>query len=421
MGTMTQGEVAGLEQLSGLRKSQLPPLDALVYSSMGLLVLLIGSWVPDDRLNVAGLPLDLIILIAGALIATTATIRRGTLHSVAIIQIPLVLLAITLLWSTDPDIGLDKLTTLIVSGSLGFVLLNTVIERHGVNQLALLLAVYLGLLLMVAIPYKLANGFFDRSVNFFINGPIIFGRLMCIAAVLALFFLRGKRRVVATTIFFLAVVWTESKGPILALVLTLFSVALIGATPQVRKRFLAFVTILLLGIAAVFAYFDLGPRDFGRLGVFYSVATADTTALEGYSKQGSLGARVEMWSKTVELIPQKPFGIGLGAWDRAVDTRLPTPYAHNLMLELWSEGGLMLGSFALIPFVIFFFGPKKIFWFVALCLFLAQMLSGDIGDARFLLVFGLLAFFSKRESSALGAAVFLRDGLARAPSPKAAM
>ena len=62
-----------------------------------------------------------------------------------------------------------------------------------------------------------------------------------------------------------------------------------------------------------------------------------------------------MWSKTINLIPEQPFGLGLGAWDRAVDTRLPTPYAHNLFLELWSETGVILGSFASIPFLVFLF------------------------------------------------------------------
>ena len=97
-----------------------------------------------------------------------------------------------------------------------------------------------------------------------------------------------------------------------------------------------------------------------------------------------------MWSKTIALIPDVPFGLGLGAWDRAVDTKLPTPYPHNLFLELWSEGGLILGSFAAIPFVVFLFAPKNVFWYLAFCLFLAQMVSGDISDARFLMIFWFL-------------------------------
>ncbi|MEC9375140.1 MAG: O-antigen ligase family protein [Pseudomonadota bacterium] len=391
-----------LSDRSLVNRSQLPPLDAIVYSSMGLLVLLLGSWVPDARLNISGLPLDLILMAASALLATTGTIRISTFKSIAILQIPLVLTGITLFWSLTPEIGLDKLTTLLISGNLGFILFNTVIEKHGVDQLGKLIIFYLSLLLIVAIPYKLVNGFFDRSVNFFINGPIIFARLMAIAAVLSIFFLRNRARIFSVIIFFLAVVWTESKGPILALTLTLISVAILATNSRTRKRFCLGFVLITLSVIWGFYYFDLGARDLGRVGIFYSVATGDLSAIEAYSSGGSLGGRIEMWSKTINLIPERPFGIGLGAWDRAIDTRLPTPYAHNIFLELWSETGVILGSFASIPFLVFLFSPKKMFWFVAFCLFLAQMISGDIGDARFLMVFGFLAYFAKPENSNLG-------------------
>jgi len=375
----------------------LPSLDAIVYSSMGLLVLLIGSWVPDDRLNVSGLPIDLLIMIAAALLATTGKIRRATLRSIAIVQIPLLLLGITIFWSVEPELGLDKLTTLMVSGNLGFILLNTVIEKHGEEQLAKLIAFYLGILLLVAIPYKIAFGFFERSVNFFINGPIVFGRLMAIAALLSLFVLDGKKRIFTIIIFCLAVVWTESKGPILSIALTLIGVALIYASPPTRKKFYWYSLTFLLAAAILINSLQLSLSDLGRLGALFSVLTGDLGVIDQYASQGSFGARIAMWSMTIDLIPEVPFGIGLGAWDATVDTRLPTPHPHNLFLELWSEGGILLGSFAIIPFFVFLAAPRRIFWFVALCLCLAQMLSGDIADARFLMVFGFLSCFSRRE------------------------
>ncbi len=364
---------------------------------MGLLVLLIGSWVPDDRLNLSGIPIDLSIMFAAALLATTGTIRLGTLRSIALLQAPIWLLGITLFWSTDPTIGLDKLTTLLISGNIGFILLNTVVERHGADELAKLLMIYLGMLLLAAIPYKLAFGFFDRRVNFFINGPIVFARLMCIAALLSLFYLEGKKRVLAVILFSLAIVWTESKGPILSIALTFIAVAVIYAAPPARKKFYWYFSAFVVLIVFVANYIDFTVSDLGRLGALYSAVTGDIDAFENYANRGSFGARFEMWTKTIALIPEVPFGIGLGAWDSAVETRLPTPYPHNLFLELWSEGGFILGSFASIPFLAFLFAPKRMFWFIALCLFIAQMVSGDIGDGRFLLVFGLLSCFSRRE------------------------
>jgi O-antigen ligase len=206
----------------------------------------------------------------------------------------------------------------------------------------------------------------------------------------------------------------------LALIVTLISVGLIGARPEVRRNVLILLATTVAALFLATAVFDLDANSFGRLGVFYTLATADTTAIQGTLSQSSFGARIEMWSKTIELIPNAPFGIGLGAWDRVVDTRLPTPYPHNLFLELWSEGGIILGSFAAIPFLMFLFAPRKIFWFVAFCLFLAQMISGDIADARFLMVFGFLAFFSRREPDAIGEEVLQPEIFDSALQPRAA-
>ena len=231
---------------------KIPSLDAVLYSSMGLLILLIGSWIPDDRLNVSGLPLDLIIMLAAAVLATTGSIRYVTLKSIAILQIPLLFLGITIFWSTDPDIGIDRLTTLLVSGNIGYILLNTVVEKHGADQFAKLIIFYLGILLLIAIPYKIANGFFERSVSFFINGPIVFARLMSIAALLSLFYLRGRTRKIAIFIFFLAIVWTESKGPILAILVTFFFIAFFYAEVKTRRKFIAYFALFVIGLIFIF-------------------------------------------------------------------------------------------------------------------------------------------------------------------------
>ena len=374
--------------------------DAIIYSSMGLGILLLGSWVPDDRVNVYGLPIDLIVMISATLVATTGTIRWVTLRSVALIQVPILLLGVSIFWSSDPELGADKFTTLVVSGNIAFILFNTVIEKHGADELAKLLAIYLAILLLIAIPYKAAFGFFNRQVNFFINGPIIFARLMSIAALLSLFFLDGKKRVVSVILFCLAIVWTESKGPILAITVTFGCIALLYASPSTRKKVFWYVAAAVLLVISVVNYVGLTLDDLGRLGSLFALLSGDLSEIDESANTGSLGSRFEMWSKTIDLIPNVPFGLGLGAWDAAVDTRLPSAYPHNLFLELWAEGGLLLGSFAVIPFCVFLFAKRHVFWFVSLCLFVAQMTSGDIGDARFLLVFGLLACFSRQSASA---------------------
>jgi O-antigen ligase len=103
--------------------------------------------------------------------------------------------------------------------------------------------------------------------------------------------------------------------------------------------------------------------------------------------------RTNLWSTTVDIIFAHPFGVGLGGWAHYARTAYETPYPHNLFLEMWSEGGIVLGTLACVPLLLFFAVRRNIFWFVALCLFLAQLVSGNIGDARQMYVFALLAIF----------------------------
>jgi O-antigen ligase len=390
---------------------RIPSLDALVFAAGGLAVLLIGSWVPDDRLSFSGVPTNTILLSLLAILATGGTIRRETIKNVALLQIPFILIFISILWSPVPEVGLDKFTNLVISGNLAFIMLNTVIERHGTQELVRILLVFLSVLLVCALAYKAVFGFFERYIRFFLNGPIVFARFMTIAVILSLFHFRGKKRILIVTLFSLAVLWTESKGPILAVLVALFAAVMYSASARQR-------IITLLGIAAVIAALFMFLRsvgldnlDVGRLAILLSLLTGDYgTLANSLSADGSTGARTQMWNMTWELIFDYPLGVGLAGWSSYTDTMQDAPYPHNLFLELWSESGIVLGTIAAIPFVFFLFCKKGIYWFVAFSLFLAQMVSGDLADTRLMFAFSLLACFSIRdEGSALRA---LKRGVA---------
>ena len=191
-----------------LQKRSTLSLDAVVFSSAGLMVLLLGSWVPDDRMMLAGIPLNTAFLTVCLLLTTAGTITSRTLRNVALVQIPLLCAGVTLFWSPDPAYGLDKFVALIVSGNVSFLLFNTVIERHGANVLLKQLLFYLCILLVLTLFYKLAFGFFDRQVRYFMNGPIIFARLMSIAAIIAFFVLTGRLKTFLVTVFVLSILFT---------------------------------------------------------------------------------------------------------------------------------------------------------------------------------------------------------------------
>lgn len=378
------------------RVALVPSLDALVFSGAGLAALLIGSWVPDPRLDVSGVPIGTVLLASLAFLATAGSIKIGTVKNAALIQIPIILLGATIFWSPEPGYGLDKFTTLVVSGNIAFVLLNTVVERYGPDELARILLGYLTVLLTATIVYKLAFGFFDRRVSFLMNGSIVFGRLMSIAAVLAMFVFRGWGKVFFIGLFVLAVVWTESKGPVLAVLVALVSAQIFNFSPKKRYVLVAGI-IVFLGVS-LYSLIKLGVGfvDIGRLGVLLDLATGNL-GLDSmvYGNRTSIGSRWNFWIETVKLIYDKPLGVGLGGWADSFPHFSPIRYPHNLFLELWAEGGIILGSFASVPFLLFLFVRKSIFSFVALALLLAQMVSGDIADARMMFIFSLLACFSR--------------------------
>src|SRR5690606_3743121 len=68
--------------------------------------------------------------------------------------------------------------------------------------------------------YKGTLGLDDRGVRFFINGPIVFGWIMGWNFLICLYlFFKGFRRwlvACGAVAFFLAVLWTQSKGPLIA-------------------------------------------------------------------------------------------------------------------------------------------------------------------------------------------------------------
>ena len=94
------------------------------------------------------------------------------------------------------------------------------------------------------------------------------------------------------------------------------------------------------------------------------------------------------------MISSHPMGVGLGGWPFFDTAARELTYPHNFFLEMWSEGGIIIGTLACFPLLIFFFVKRNIFWFIALALFIAQLVSGDLGDARQMYVFSLMAALS---------------------------
>jgi hypothetical protein len=309
----------------------------------------------------------------------------------AILQFPLMPLGLSLFWSPDVSYGAEKFFNLLLSVNIAVIALASAMQQWGWRAVCQSLLIFLSALLLGALGYKLQFGFLDRYVPFLMFGPITFARLMGIGLVISLFLVRGVSRLLLVGLFGLAVIWTTSKGPILsALVVVLMWIIFDAKRPAENfSRLLGFAAIT---AAAVFLILQSGLdiTKLGRLGALLTVSGEDVI------RQGStdsISIRYWLGIYSLQLIADQPMGVGLGGWATSVAQNFSLIYPHNLMLELWSEGGLLAGSFALLGFCGFLFAPSSIWKYVALFLLLAQMFSGDLLDGRYLLIFGLLSFF----------------------------
>jgi hypothetical protein len=245
-------------------------------------------------------------------------------------------------------------------------------------------------LLAGAVIYKLRYGFFDRQVLFLMNGPIVFARLMGIACLCSLAVLRGPVRLVLVVLFFAAVVWTASKGPILALVAAIaIYVLLLGSRTD---RFVSALLIVMV-IVLVAANYELlsAWQPLGR--VFLAIDAL--SAVQG-TETDSVGSRLLLVRESVTVLRDHPWGVGIGGWSLATGIQW-AEYPHNFMLELWNEGGLVLGTLAATPFLAFFLRRLDAWWILCFFFLLCQQVSGDLLAGRYLLTFSIVGFLCRSE------------------------
>lgn len=359
----------------------------LITTGIGLLSLLIGTVTPDARLEISGVALNPWLYLCLAVFAGCLACRKSDLQLVALMLLPTVFMLVSVFWSLDAEYGLTKYTNLVSASLITIVFFIGAIRSAGIEVFLRCLVFLLLGLLLGALLYKLQYGFFDRQVPYLLNGPIVFARLMGMAALAALFSLRGVSRTVLCVAFFLAVAWTGSKGPLLALtgVLALAIWKSLHGRGRVAFALLALsATAALVGLFA-YAIIDLGSS---RLMAIVDILTWNRSAFESRT---SAGVRLLAYVDTIDLIVRHPFGVGLGSWSYYIDTGFGLYYPHNLFLEVLSEAGILAGSISLIPFLLFIFIPGPLaFRSAAFFFLLAQQVSGDLLDARYLLVFSTL-------------------------------
>jgi len=363
--------------------SRFAPL-AISLAALGML--LIGQLQPETRLLVAGIPINTVIM-GGCLIgAARLPVSRDDRAAAVCVLLLLVPISLSLFWSREPVAGALKILNLATSAVSVALMLRVAIGQVGLEQVLRWWLAAFWALLAAALVYKARYGFLSRDVNFFMNGPIVFARMMGIAALAAAYVYRGSFRWIAISCFSAAVLWTQSKGPFLALILAGAGVSILQLKGS--RRGVAAVTVAAIVVGILIAAPWLEQFEFLRR---FFVAASFLQQGIGGANYGSIGSRVEMVEQSLQLIAAEPLGVGLGSW--AIRTgNIWAEYPHNFFLEVFSEGGLLLGGLSAIAFFLFLRTPSAVLASICWFLVLSQQFSGDLLDARFWLAFSVLAF-----------------------------
>ncbi|ANF26721.1 O-antigen ligase family protein [Stutzerimonas stutzeri] len=293
------------------------------------------------------------------------------------------------------DYGFEKLDNVVfvsiaASSCLGFAAL-----RYGILAMLRTLILSMIIVLTLTLMYKMHFGFMDRSVRFFLNGPIVFGWMMGFSSIISVYLYKevhNRKYMLVALIFLMACLWSASKGPLVALILSLGVFFIASKDWNFFIGYLTIVAVLVFG-----AEFLANIPGLERLSAISRMINKET----GESDYGSVGIRLESFGDSIGMITANPYGgVGLGLWGEHSNTGLE--YPHNVLLELMSELGVFAGcGFFLVILLLTVrsgFLGVVVFTYFALCL----SFSGDSTYLRYLLFFLVPCFLHKNVSKFYG-------------------
>jgi O-antigen ligase len=280
--------------------------------------------------------------------------------------------------------GFMKYFNFLFLGFLFAFFVHALSQRGYFKWCADIIIIVLISLFIGAVVMKLQTGFWARHNPYFMHGSIVFGRLMAIGLIINLIspLRRGNIAYILNIIFMFGIIWSLSKGPILAISLTGLIYLFLNVSRLFSIRNIIFIS-LLVGICSYLISIYGVPSQLARVMVIVDLLFSRETSV---NTSGSTGIRVDMYKESFEMIAVAPgIGVGMGGWgEHYLGGSTKFTYPHNLFLELFSELGIFLGlifSFLLTLPLLYIKDP---FFYLFLFLLLAQQVSGDMADGRFL-------------------------------------
>lgn len=316
---------------------------------------------------------------------------RNLVFKSAIWMLPiLVVMLISLAHSRNSFYGLSKIEGAVLVTVVSSSLVSFFVEKFGNIRF---LKYFIGVsffVLVLTIFQRYAQGLEGREGVFFLNGAIMFGSLMGanLLASMYLFFLEKRKRYLVYSICFIgAVLWTQSKGPLVASALT-------GVLLYIYFSWRYFLSprniiILLLCVFCVFLSYEyifqyVAENNF-RLFALARIIKGDISD----SDEGSIIIRASALADSFDLWLSHPiFGVGLGDWGEYLGSN-GLRYPHNVVAETISEQGL-LGIFVLLCFIFaLLFRSQAVHGFFLIYFFTALSFSGDASYWRLIFFYPL--------------------------------
>jgi len=295
------------------------------------------------------------------------------------------------------DYGLNKINQIIVIVVLFMYLMPAIFRSFNDLEIFYLSLFYLSLI--IASILVLSYGASLGRYSIFDANPIWMARICGICGLVGAIMLvnsyggRKKNRVNRSILYLsllvsmVGIISTGSKGPMLSLLLSVLIIV------QLKPRLKLSSTFFMLIVIGFLAYI---------VGVFLF----DSLILERYSAisiQGSVaeGTRSELYKDGIDLILRFPFGVGFGGFsDYSV-----AQYPHNLLIEIFAEAGVIVGTVVLVVLSLSFIKAKRLtkvdntsldvlvgLFFYA---FMNSMFSGDMISPKLLYFTMALIFIYK--------------------------
>jgi len=351
----------------------------------------------DERVEFFGINLSIILSATFLLLSVPLllSIKRIKMFSTkqflySFLLITIVLPPILFLYFNYSDFGLDKYFNFI------FIVIPLVIiflEKFKYDDVRVFFNILLGFIIALSLIGLFVVLSSTDRLSVLGGGPIVFARWMNVGLII-LFFINqsriNKKSFLLMFFFLVLSLAAGSRGPILSLLITFFVYFIFNF----HKIFIKL--LLLFSIIISIAFFSGITKSFLDVGKIERLVTKDNKSKD---------ARMVFAFRSIDLLTHYPFGVGLGNWQTYLNRIKPThllkhQYPHNLVLEIFTELGILSGIlFLFLITYILVYNYKKMYlhinndhsfypllFYLQLYLVINSFFSGSLNDSRLLFV-----------------------------------